>query len=372
MIVRWKDDYDKGWLVVAAIWFLITYFNALKWGAQGSAIQWLIILGPTILIIGAGISFRPRDPSIVKGTSSIWSVMFSVLAILAVVWIIALYISDPIWRWSVAGIGTIVAFASPGGLTCLHWVFSPEFRKQHRVYRRGGPPPGYSPGAPWQTTEVGKILNKSTNFYLSKETILGGHSESFQKNLKEEMYGSAAAIYAAENPLLKCRETLASYVGSFADWTVLGLKPEEKDDVLLSPYISGDLHRHMRYCAQYSPGLADFIARNEHPTDEDFVAWANARSCAFKYLMNCMNVVRADVGDFDLEILEKADWFRPFVKSMLILKEDEYRGAIGLPTLLPHGLWARHATFLKFVLEGVPDPLSHWEAVHKLKHRDVS
>ena len=88
-----------------------------------------------------------RDPSIVKGTSSIWSVMFSVLAILVIAWIIALNISDPIWRWSVAGIGTIVAFGSPGGLTCLYWIFSPRFRKQHRAYRRGGPLPG-GPDAP--------------------------------------------------------------------------------------------------------------------------------------------------------------------------------------------------------------------------------
>jgi hypothetical protein len=73
--------------------------------------------------------------------------MFSMLAILAFVWIIALNIQDPIWRWSVAGIGTIVAFGSPGGLACLKWIFSPRFRKQHSAYRRGGPLPG-GPDAP--------------------------------------------------------------------------------------------------------------------------------------------------------------------------------------------------------------------------------
>jgi hypothetical protein len=80
--------------------------------------------------------------SIVKGTGSIWSVMFSILVIIAFVWFIALNRSNPILRWSIAGIGTIVALGSPGGLACLYWIFSPEFRKQHRAYRRGEPPPG--------------------------------------------------------------------------------------------------------------------------------------------------------------------------------------------------------------------------------------
>jgi hypothetical protein len=83
-----------------------------------------------------------RDPSIVKGTSSIWSVMFSVLSILAFVWIIAFNVQDPTWRWSIAAIGTIVALGSPGGLSWIYWLCSPRFRRQHRAYRRGGPPPG--------------------------------------------------------------------------------------------------------------------------------------------------------------------------------------------------------------------------------------
>lgn len=305
--------------------------------------------------------------------------MLSVLLIIAIVWAIALNVSDPIWRWSIAGMGTTICLASPGGLASLFWLFSSEYRKQHYNYRRGGPPPGYAPGAPWQTNQVGKHLQEYTKLYLSRSTILGSHTEDFQKKLKEEMYGSATAIYAAENQLLKCREKLAEYVVSYADWTVLGLKPEERptlenDDVRRSPYISGDLHRHIRDCAQYSSGFADFISQNQHQhlTDDDLVAWANARSCAFQYLMNCMNVVRSDVNDCDLAIATKADWFRPFVKSMLIWKEDDYRSKIGVAALLPDGLRSCHATFLKFVLEGIPDPLSHWEAEHKLGYHDVS
>jgi hypothetical protein len=234
--------------------------------------------------------------------------------------------------------------------------------------------------APWQTSPVGKSLQEYTDRYLSKETILGSHSEDLLRNLKEEMYGSVAVIYGAEDPFLKCREKLAEYVVTFADWQVLCLKPEEKlqpgdRDVRHSPYISGELHRHIGYCAQYNGGLADFISHNRQSTGDDLITWANARSCAFSYLMHCVNVVRADVNDCDLATATKADWFRPFVKSMLIWKEDDYRTKIGLPTLLPSlpvGLARHHSAFLTCVLEGAHDPLLHWESTHRLKHSDVS
>jgi hypothetical protein len=64
------------------------------------------------------------------------------LGILAVVWIVALYVDDPVWRWSIAGIGTVVCLVFPGGLSCLRWLLSPRFRRQWREYRRGGSPPG--------------------------------------------------------------------------------------------------------------------------------------------------------------------------------------------------------------------------------------
>ena len=80
--------------------------------------------------------------------------------------------------------------------------------------------------------------------------MLGSHTEDYQKQLKEQMYGTAAKIYAAENPLLALRYNLAGYVAVNAQWAVLGLKPWEKaqseeGDPRLSPYVSGELHYHL-------------------------------------------------------------------------------------------------------------------------------
>lgn len=304
-----------------------------------------------------------RPSGIVKGTSSIWSVMFSVLFCIAIVWGIATNIQDRTWRLLVEVGGTVICLVFPNGRASVRWLFSSRFRKQWKDYRRGGLLPGYSPDAPWEGSKygLGKSLQEKTDFYLSKNTILGSHSESFQSELKDQMYQSVAEIFAADNPLLKCREKLAGYVVSFADFQVLCLKPEEKDEQHPS-YVSGELHRHIRYCAQYNRELADFISRNKDFTDDDLIMWANARSCAFLYLMNCMNNVRADVNDVDLSTATKTDWFQPFVKSMLVWKEDDYRSKIGLPSLLRGDLRRLHATFLTYVLNGVRNPLFHWEA----------
>ena len=85
----------------------------------------------------------------------------------------------------------------------------------------------------------------------------------------------------------------------------VGAQSRASDDVgswRSSPYVSGELHYHIRYCAQYSSGLADVIARRQNVTDAMLVDWATGRSCEFQYLMNCMNVIRADFDDVDRRI----------------------------------------------------------------------
>jgi hypothetical protein len=318
-----------------------------------------------------------KTSKIAKGTASIWSVMLPISVFLALVWWIAMNVNDPIWRWSIAAIGTIVCLGSPGGLVSIRWLSSSEFRKQHYRYRRGGPLPGYPADEPWQGSSVREIFEKYTDDFVSPKTILGSHSEEFQKELKQEMHESVSDILRAESSLLKCREKLAAYVVNYADWMVLGLKPEEKPHLqkqhgVKMSYVSGELHRHIRYCSRYNSDLARVAQETKDVTDDDLIGWANARSCAFLYLMNCINVVRVDVNDYKVTPGHKGDWFQPFVQSMLIWKEDEYRNKIGLPTLLPDGLASCHSTFLTGVLKGVSDPLSYWETAHELKHGDVS
>ena len=319
-----------------------------------------------------------RRSEIAKGTASIWPMILLLLVVTPTIWICTLtMIVNPIWRWSIAIIGTIVWLGLPGNLVAIRWLSSSEYRKQHYIYRRGGPLPGCSADEPWQASLARDSLDKDTNEALG-ETILRGHSEEFKSNLKQEMHESVSKILGAEKPLFKCREILAEYVCGYAEWMVLGLKPEERPHLQKQPgvklsYVSGELHRNIRYCSLYNSDLARVIHENKDVADDVLVGWANARSMAFLYLMRCINLVRVvDVKDFNASPGDERDWFQPFVQSMLICKEDDYRNKIGLPTLLPDGLAAGHASFLIGVLDGVHDPLSHWETVNGLNHSDVS
>ena len=112
-------------------------------------------------------------------------------------------------------------------------------------------------------------MQEYTDRYVNEKTVLGDHSEDYRRKLKEEMYRSVAEIFAADNPFLKCRERLAEYVISFADWQVLWLKSEGRHDETLSPYISGELCHHIRQFAQNNDELKKIIAHlGELPEDE--------------------------------------------------------------------------------------------------------
>lgn len=131
--------------------------------------------------------------------------------------------------------------------------------------------------AKWRASPVGRALQEYTDLYVSDAAILGSHSDNYKRKLIAELYESVATIYGAESPFLKCRQTLATYIDSYADWMVLALKPEEKlalgqDDPRNSPYISGELHRQIRYCAQYNGELANLISKDQHMLDEELIA----------------------------------------------------------------------------------------------------
>jgi hypothetical protein len=87
-------------------------------------------------------------------------VFLFIFGVIAALWLVALMPTDQSLavRLAIATGATAILLVMPGGLACIFWLSSSEFRKQHRHYRRGGPPPGYAPDALWQTSSVGRFL----------------------------------------------------------------------------------------------------------------------------------------------------------------------------------------------------------------------
>ena len=138
-----------------------------------------------------------RDPRIAKRTRFVWSAMFSMLAMIALFWMIPPYlVQDVAWRWIIVAVGTVACFASPDGVACVRSLLSSESRGQQHSYRRRGPLPRHTSDSPPGSAQgkLGKQLKLVTDRYLSDHTILGSHSEGFRRQLIEEMYESAVDI----------------------------------------------------------------------------------------------------------------------------------------------------------------------------------
>lgn len=217
----------------------------------------------------------------------------------------------------------------------------------------------------WNKSVIGQALREHTHQYFYGEVkSLAEMSEVGKQKLIADFYSKVVSIDQAQNPLLQLREYFASYVVGFAKLQVLCLTAEEKADQFYAdcPYISGQLHLHIRELSDFNEELKEVKWARENVTDAELVAFCNWRSAIFHYYMNGLNMVRVHLGDNH----KTKDWFRPFLRSSLIWEEHLCRGNIGLPDLLPDSLdGLRHSTFMNMVVNGVDNPLYEWETKFK-------
>jgi hypothetical protein len=177
------------------------------------------------------------------------------------------------------------------------------------------------------------------------------------------------------NPFLAFREELAGSTYAYAELQVLCLKPDERSDIHNSPYISGDLYPYIRRCKDHHEWIARVLWENPDISDEDLIAMLNAQCVLFLYHMNGLNIIR---GLFERRTLDDPkDWFKPFVRSMLIFAENTHRGKLRLPSRCGEDFDGsirslQHATFMDFVRTGAEQPLFAWERHYNLVHSGVS
>jgi hypothetical protein len=215
---------------------------------------------------------------------------------------------------------------------------------------------------------IGKILVQHTTEYFGSGKIFGNATEEAKLDITGQLFERGIGIAQAENPFLQMRFELVAQVLSYAKITVLSVKTPDIPDIFKSPYVSGKLHTHIRQCAPHYKGLEEQIWQNPNISDADLVAFAAARSLICLYFMNGINMVRAEFDDINDD--HAKDWFRPFVKSMLIFDEDDYRSKINLPSLLPGGAIdaLQHSSFMSIVRNGERNPLFEWERAFKIEH----
>ena len=222
----------------------------------------------------------------------------------------------------------------------------------------------------FRKSSLGQVLAEHSREYFYGDNILSGFSDAAKERLIGDFHLQVFGFAAQPNPHLKFREHLASCVIGYASIQVLCLKPEEKAESFYSgaQYISADLHRHIRACAQHHDELKRIVWEHPDFTDEELIANANARASVWLYYANGLNIVRSEFGE---QVIKGRDWYRPSVVSAMIFEEETYRQKIGLPSLAPDTLLPlEHSTFMTGVAGGDRNPLYEWETHYERKHPD--
>ena len=203
-----------------------------------------------------------------------------------------------------------------------------------------------------------EALQEHTAAYFYSGQALSSFSPEARRNIIDDLRRRISDIYASSSGKEDLRRLIAEYVLLYAGLCVLALTEDEK--VVMeygrNPYITGQLHHHIRHAADLHDEMRPLLERE--PSDQELVAFANTRAAVMLYYANALNMVRIHRRD----TAPTGDWYRPFVEAMLVWEEDNARERLGLPRVVPgelHGL--PYYGFLEVVLAGENDPVGHWK-----------
>jgi len=210
--------------------------------------------------------------------------------------------------------------------------------------------------------------------------LIDGFNASMMRDLspegKQAIAGRLAkkidGITQAKEPFLQCRMEFAGTAVAYAELQVLCLLESEKPKIshCRSPYISGELHRHIRKCVPYNEDLKWVVGKYPDCTDRDLIAHGNFFCAENIYYLDGLNLLRREFKDYDTDPAK--DWLHPLITSLLIFAENTYRGKIGLPSLTPSYEALRLSTMMNFVRDGHSNPLHEWETLNEIAHAEYA
>lgn len=170
---------------------------------------------------------------------------------------------------------------------------------------------------------------------------------------------------ASPEPVVAVRRRLTNYADLTAQDEVLVTAPGEGS----FPGITGELRARVPELARSNPVLRAFLApRGAAPEPARMVELLRARGALFSLWMRAYNVVRIQLGDWDMD--KRRDWFGPYRIAQALHREFAYRRELEMPPNLASpdaltggiGEFMLYGEFEKVVLEGHRDPRAAWEA----------
>jgi len=218
-----------------------------------------------------------------------------------------------------------------------------------------------------------RLLHHHINEYLYSEdiTLLTSLDQHIKDGIAQNLGQMIDEIYAAENPFLEERKTIASLVFQLAAYQVLAMTEEDKskmEDFAGVPWLSGQLHHHLPALTKHFEELEKDRVEYEIP-DEALVLFCNKKAAALIFYLNALNLFRVVYEDHGA----KKDWYRPFLVAMMIWRESVFRSKANLDDL---GLdWAAgiaYSRFYKFVEMGSDNPVYEFDRSWKGFMKDLN
>lgn len=177
-------------------------------------------------------------------------------------------------------------------------------------------------------------------------------------------------VFSADNPVLACREKLATWMFEFARFQVIILGPAPEEDPTRlrgQPGITGEIKEHRVELASVDETLREeMYGVAEEVTENTVWDWCLIKYWKAYWYLASFDAIRKEFGDYNAA---GHDWYLPFKHSQCAWWEDVYRRKLNMPSAFGgdsanvYGIM--YGTFMDFVRNGSKYPDLDWREHYK-------
>ena len=194
-------------------------------------------------------------------------------------------------------------------------------------------------------------------------------TEETRSELGRQLFLDINGICNAADPILACRDKLATTMLKFASYQVLVIPPAPEEDpsgLRGQPGITGELKEQLVQIVQKNDDLRTEMYEATDSRSYDALWEVVQRS----YWKSYWYLATFDAARIEMNDVEKnRDWYKSFMHAACANQEHVYRWELELPPAFDEDVAKRASTaysiFTDIVLSGEENPESEWRDYHK-------
>ena len=194
-------------------------------------------------------------------------------------------------------------------------------------------------------------------------------TEETRADLGRHLYLEINAICNAAEPVLACRDKLATTMLKFASYQVLVIPPVPEEDssgLRGQPGITGQLKEQLMQLVQKNNALRSELYEATDARSYEALWEVLQRSYWSSYwFLATYNAARIELKDVE----KGSDWYKTFMHAACANQEYLYRWELKMPPAFAEDVARAASTaysvFTDIVLSGEQNPVTEWRACHK-------